>query len=68
MINELKNLADSMEKCGIKTEESWHKSFLPLKTTSPCYVVHLSDAGQIADIRLIDKQQVLYPELFTLSR
>ena len=60
MINELKNLADSMEKCGIKTEESWHKSFLPLKTTSPCYVVHLSDAGQIADIRLIDKQQVLY--------
>ncbi len=61
MLNELKSLSDSIRAAGISGEE-WDDQFKPIKVKgSPCFVVSLSDEGEIADIRFLapDKAKVL---------
>lgn len=54
MLNELKTLADSIRAAGFSGQE-WHDKFKEIKVKgSPCFVVSLSDDGEIAGIRFLD--------------
>ena len=61
MLNELKALSDSIRAAGISGEE-WDDKFKEIKVKgSPCFIVSLSDEGEIADIRFLapEKAKVL---------
>ena len=61
MLNELKALSDSIRAVGISGEE-WDDKFKEIKVKgSPCFVVSLSDEGEIIDIRFLapEKAKVL---------
>ena len=61
MLNELKALSDSIRAAGISGDD-WDDKFKEIKVKgSPCFVVSLSDEGEIADIRFLapEKAKVL---------
>ncbi len=54
MLNELKNLADSISAAGFSGED-WDDRFKEIKVKgSPCFVLSLSEHGEIGDIRFIE--------------
>ena len=52
MLNELKTLADAISAAGFSGDD-WDDKFKEIKATVPCFVVELSDDGDIADIRFL---------------
>ncbi|MGN0843754.1 MAG: hypothetical protein ACI4QT_00870 [Kiritimatiellia bacterium] len=57
MLNELKVLSDSIRAAGISGEE-WDDSFKEIKVKgSPCFVVSLSEEGEIADVRFLESER-----------
>lgn len=56
MLNELKALADSIYEAGFPVKD-WDNSFKEIKTTTPCFVIALSEQGEIADIRPLDRDK-----------
>lgn len=61
MLNELKTLSDSIRTAGISSED-WDDKFKEIKVKgSPCFVISLSDEGEIVDVRFLapDKAKVL---------
>ena len=61
MLNELKTLSDSIRAAGISGEE-WDDKFKEIKVKgSPCFIVSLSDEGEIADVRFLapEKAKIL---------
>ena len=56
MLNELKTLADSIRGAGFSGKD-WDDKFKEIKATSPCFVVSLSELGEIADIRPLDRDK-----------
>ena len=61
MLNELKALSDSIRAAGIAGEE-WDDKFKEIKVKgSPCFIVSLSDEGEITNVRFLapEKAKVL---------
>ena len=61
MLNELKALSDSIRAAGISGEE-WNDKFKEIKVKgSPCFIVSLSDEGEITNVRFLapEKAKVL---------
>lgn len=57
MLNELKALSDSIRAAGISGEE-WDDKFKEIKVKgSPCFVISLSDEGEIADMRFLEPER-----------
>lgn len=56
MLNELKKLADSIQAAGFSGED-WDDNFKPIKTGSPCFIISLSNEGEIVDIRLLEQEK-----------
>jgi len=57
MLNELKSLSDSIRAAGISGDE-WDDKFKEIKVKgSPCFVVSLSDEGEIADVRFLSPEK-----------
>ena len=56
MLNELKKLADSIQAAGFSGED-WDDNFKPIKTTSPCFIISLSNEGEIVDIRRLEQEK-----------
>lgn len=57
MLNELKTLSDSIQAAGF-TGVEWDDHFKEIKVKgSPCFVVSLSDDGNIADIRHLPQEK-----------
>ena len=57
MLNELKTLSDSIRAAGISGED-WDDKFKEIKVKgSPCFVVSLSDEGEIADVRFLSPEK-----------
>ena len=58
MLNELKVLSDSIRAAGISGEE-WDDKFKEIKVKgSPCFIVSISDKGEITDIRFLAPEKV----------
>ena len=53
MLNELKMLADSIYEAGFPVKD-WDNNFKEIKTTTQCFVIALSEEGEISDIRPLD--------------
>ena len=56
MLNELKMLADSIYEAGFPVKD-WDNNFKEIKTTTPCFVIALSEEGEISDIRPLDRDK-----------
>ena len=57
MLNELKSLADSLRAAGVSGEE-WDDKFKEIKVKgSPCFVVSLSEEGEIVEVRFLDPEK-----------